>query len=76
MINYAETKTGDILKLVGAGAPGHAELGDLLRVTSVHANSVFVEDRDGKAIEFVYNCGAGRLEPTEWKKDFPEGDDG
>ena len=71
MIDYKETKTGDILRLVGAGAPGFAELGDLLRVTEVHANSVFTEDRDGKQFEFVFNCGAARLEPTEWKSDFP-----
>jgi len=73
MIDYTQTKRGDILKLVGAGAPGYAELGDLLRVTEVHTNSVWVENRDGKVCEFVYNCGAARLEPTEWRQDFPEG---
>lgn len=71
MIEYAETDVGDIVKVVGAGAPGYAELGDLLRVTEVHVNSVKVEDRDGKSGEFLYNCGAARLEPTEWKRDFP-----
>ena len=74
MINYAETKKGDILKLVGAGAPGYAELGDLVRVTEVHSNSVFVENRDGESVEFLYNCGAARLEPTEWTQDFPNDD--
>lgn len=72
MINYAETKVGDVLKIVGAGAPGYAENGDLVRVLRVHNNSVLVEDRDGKTGEFLYNCGADRLAPTEWKEDFPK----
>lgn len=71
MIEYAKTKRGDILKLVGAGAPGYAALGDLLRVTKINTNGVEVEDRHGKPCEFVYNCGAARLEPTEWTEDFP-----
>ncbi len=71
MINYSETKRGDILRIVGAGAPGYAELDDLVRVTKVAANGVWVENRDGVPCEFVFNCGAARLEPTEWREDFP-----
>lgn len=71
MIKYDETEVGDILRVVGAGAPGTYDLGELVRVTEVHANSVTTENRDGKPCEFLYNCGAARLEPTEWKKDFP-----
>lgn len=71
MINYSEVQVGDILRIVGHGAPGYAQLGDLVRVKEVHMNSVVVEDRDGKTAEFMYNCGAARLEATEWKKDFP-----
>lgn len=74
MINYDETSVGDILKIVGAGAPGYAELGDLVRVIKVAPLSVKVENRDKETVEFIYNCGAARLEPTEWKKDFPESD--
>jgi len=75
-IKFDETKKGDILRIVGAGAPGWAELGDLVRVTEVHRQSVFVEDRDGgEPVEFIFNCGAARLEPTEWKTDFPGGED-
>jgi len=62
---------GDVLRVVGAGAPGYAAVGDLVRVLEVHLNSVRVEDRDGSTCDFVFNCGAARLEPTEWKKDFP-----
>ena len=71
MIDYAKVKRGDILKLVGAGAPGYAQNGDLLRVLDVRANGVKVEDKNGEPCEFVYNCGAARLEPTEWTNDFP-----
>ena len=71
MIDYEKVQKGDILKIVGAGAPGYAKLGDLVRATEVHSNSVWVEDRDGEKCEFVFNCGAARLEETEWKADFP-----
>jgi hypothetical protein len=70
MINYSEINRGDILRIVGAGAPGYAELGDLVRVTERTQHGVMVEDRSGKPCEFVFNCGAARLEPTEWKDDF------
>ena len=71
MIDYSQTQVGDILKIVGAGAPGYAALDELVRVVEVHLNSVWVENRDGERAEFMYNCGAARLEPTEWKTDFP-----
>ena len=71
-ISYSKTNIGDILKVVGHGAPGYAENGDLVRVKEVHCNSVMVEDRDGNPCEFVFNCGAARLDPTEWKEDFPK----
>ena len=70
-IKYSDTKTGDILKLVAPGAPGYAQLGDLLRVKKVFKEAVLVEDRNGAEVEFVFNCGAARLEPTEWRDDFP-----
>ncbi len=70
MIDYGQTKVGDILKVVGAGAPGYAHLGDLVRVVDVHSNSVTVEDKDGDRCDFVFNCGAARLDPTEWRGDF------
>lgn len=74
MIDYGKTKRGDILKIVGAGAPGYAQLGDLVRVTEVNINGVWVEARNGEPCEFLFNCGAARLEPTEWKEDFPKDD--
>ncbi len=72
MIKYSKTSKGDILKIVGAGAPGLTELGDLVRVTKVESEGCTVETKTGSTIEFVFNCGAARLEPTEWKDDFPQ----
>lgn len=72
MIDYTKTNVGDVLRIVGEGASMYAELGDLVRVKRVHANSVFVENRDGVECEFVFNCGAARLEVTEWNNEFPE----
>ena len=71
MIEYAKVQRGDILKIVNKGAPGYAQLGDLVRVLEVFPNGVKVEDKHGETIEFVYHCGADRLEPTEWREDFP-----
>ena len=70
MIDYSKTKYGDILRVVGAGAPDYVKLGDLLRVIEVYPHSVWVEDRNGILCEFSFNCGAARLEPTEWLEDF------
>jgi hypothetical protein len=70
MIDYGKVQYGDILRIVGAGAPGYAVLGDLVRVVEVTKNSVQVEDKNGEKVEFLYNCGAARLEPTEWLSDL------
>ena len=72
MIDYNVVKRGDIVRVVGQGAPGYARLGDLLRIVEVTKNSVKVEDKHGERVDFLYNCGAARLEPTEWTQDFPE----
>ena len=70
MIDYAKIKRGDILRLVGAGAPGFAQLGDLVRVNAITKDGVEVQDKHRETCEFVFNCGAARLEPTEWTGDF------
>ena len=57
-IKYSEINVGDILKLVGAGAPGYGELGDLVRVKKVFAEAVLTENKRGQECEFVFNCGA------------------
>ena len=71
MIEYDKVNRGDILRIVAAGAPGWAENGSLVRVLDVKANGVTTERPDGNRCEFVFNCGAARLEPTEWVNDFP-----
>jgi hypothetical protein len=71
VIQYSEVKVGDILEITGDGAPGYAHIGDLVRVKRVNTNGVQVEDKNGVECEFVFNCGAARLKPTEWKEDFP-----
>lgn len=71
-IKYEDVNRGDILRLVGAGAPGYAKLGDLVRVLEHTVHGVKVENKDGEIVEFVFNCGAARLEATEWTNDFPE----
>ena len=72
MIQYGEVKRGDILRIVGAGAPGWANLGDLVRVLEQTTHGVRVEDKRADPMEFLFNCGAERLEATEWRDDFPE----
>ena len=76
MIDYAKVNKGDILRITGAGAPGYAANGDLVRVIERTAKGVKVEDKHGNPCEFVFNCGAARLEETEWKDDFPLVPDG
>lgn len=74
MIRYADVRRGDVLRMVKAipdPVPGF-QRGDLVRVTAVHSLGVFVENRDGQPCEFVYQCGAAYLEPTQWRDDFPE----
>ena len=75
MIEYDKVETGDILEITGAGAPGWAQNGDLVRVVSRSLNGVKCENKHGNVCEFVFNCGAARLNPTEWKRDFPENKD-
>ncbi|MFL0197304.1 hypothetical protein ACJDU8_17315 [Clostridium sp. WILCCON 0269] len=71
MIKYSETQKGDILRIVGAGAPGYAKNGELVRVKEVAENSVTIENRNGIIANFIQDCGAARLEQTEWKNEFP-----
>lgn len=71
MINYEKTNCGDILRIVEPGAPGYAKIGDLVRVKIRSKQGVTVENKDGEKADFVFNCGAARLEATEWKNDFP-----
>ncbi len=73
MINYAKTERGDILRMAKPAPDprGGFAAGDLVRVKERTLEGVLVESKTGREYEFVFNCGAAYLEPTEWKNDFP-----
>lgn len=64
MIDYSAVKVGDKLRIVGAGAPGFAKLGDIVEVTETRPNRVDVKREDGAEAFFALTCGAARLEPV------------
>lgn len=65
MIDYAKIKPGDRLKIVGAGAPGFAKLGDIVEVVSTDGRQrCDVKREDGETAFFALTCGAARLETT------------
>lgn len=65
MIDFSKVKPGDKLKIVGAGAPGFAKLGDIVTVTKCNGtNRCDVEREDGESAYFALTCGAARLEPV------------
>lgn len=66
MIDYANVKEGDKLRIVGMGAPGYAKLGDVVEVVSSNGkNRCEVKREDGEVAFFALTCGASRLEPVE-----------
>ena len=64
MIDFKTIAIGDKVKVVGAGAPGFAALGDELEITNVLNDRVFARRADGKEAFFALTCGAARLELT------------
>ena len=62
MLDFKTIAVGDKVKVVGAGAPGFAELGDELRITRVQSDRVYAERPDGKDAFFALTCGSARLE--------------
>lgn len=63
MIDYATIKPGDKVKIVGAGAPGFAALGDIVEVVSTNGRTrCDVKRADGETAYFALTCGAARLE--------------
>ena len=63
MISYATIKPGDKLRIVGAGAPGFASIGDVVTVTSCNGtNRCDVVNESGEPAYFALTCGASRLE--------------
>lgn len=62
MIDFKTIGVGDKVKVVGAGAPGFARLGDELEITKVQNDRVYAKRSDGEEVYFALTCGAARLE--------------
>ena len=62
MIDFSTIKVGDKVKVVGAGAPGFAQLGDVLEIVKVAERRVDCKRADGETAYFALTCGAARLE--------------
>jgi hypothetical protein len=62
VIDFKTIKVGDKVKVVGAGAPGFAKLGDELEITKVGEMRVDAKRSDGEEAFFALTCGAARLE--------------
>jgi hypothetical protein len=67
-IEFDKVKVGDKLRIVGAGAPGFAKLGDVVTVTQVADRRVDVAREDGATAYFALTCGAARLDPIDEKQ--------
>lgn len=66
MKDFTEVCVGDELRIVGMGAPGFANLGDVVKVTKIIPYGVEVELlTNGHRAEFILSCGASRLEKME-----------
>ena len=65
MINFATTKAGDKLRITGMGAPGFAQLGDIVTVEKCNGENRcdVIHDETAKPAFFALTCGAQRLEP-------------
>ncbi len=62
-LDFNAAKVGDKVKVVGMGAPGFAQLGDILEITKVEPNKVYAKRADGEEAFFALTCGASRLQP-------------
>ena len=62
MIDFKTIKVGDKVKVVGAGAPGFAKMGEELEIVSVGEMRVDAKRSDGETAFFALTCGAARLE--------------
>lgn len=66
MIDYANTKQGDKLRITGMGAPGFAKVGDTVTVVTCNGRDRcdVRHDETGEEVYFALTCGAHRLEPV------------
>lgn len=61
MIRYDELKIGDVVEVVGMGAPGFAKNGEHLTVIEVGKDYVRCQAENGGIARFGLQCGAERL---------------
>lgn len=74
MIDFSKTNKGDKLRVVGAGAPGFASLGEVVTVTDCNGcNRCDVVNERGEAAYFALTCGAARLEKVGEANAEPKG---
>jgi len=73
MIEYSKLRVGNKLRITGMGAPGFADLGDIVTVERTNnINRVdVVHDDTGESAYFALTCGAQRL---EYKEEVGDGD--
>jgi len=64
MIDFNNITVGEKVRVVGAGAPGFARLGEELEITKVEHNKVFAKNEYGEEAYFALACGAARLEKS------------
>jgi hypothetical protein len=65
MIKYDDVAIGDELEITGMGAPGFAELGDVVTVTKNNGkDKLYAKRADGEEAFFALTCGAQRLKPV------------
>ena len=64
-IDYGRPRPGDVVEIVGDGAPGYAAVGDRVRVVHVGLDYIVVEDKSGRWAKFIGNQGASRLRVAE-----------
>lgn len=64
MVNYQNLKAGDKLRIVGLGAPGFGQVGDVVTVRRCNGRDRVdvVHDISGEECYFALTCGASRLE--------------
>ena len=65
MIDFDTIQRGNKVQVVGLGAPGFAQLGDILEVTRVGHLRVYAKRSDGEEAFFALTCGAARLEKVQ-----------
>ena len=64
MIDFDTIEVGDKVKVVGKGARGFAEMGEVLEVIGIYRR-VEIKREDGRTASFEEAAGAARLELVE-----------